>query len=205
MDRLTFISKLIESLAWPSVALVLGLAFRRKLMEVIPLIRKFKAGPLEAEFELAAKQALANAEQARSPEVLTAPGHQQNMQDVHGGDTVAKILDARADPAKVILGAWASIDGELFRLGQQLGEFVDPLTSSNKVYEWMMTSHLLPTETKRLVGELRGLRNQVAHAEVAPTPDAAVDYVLAANRAIELISNYRKNLPTLSANHGSPT
>lgn len=170
-------------------------------MEVIPLIRKFKAGPLEAEFELAAKQALANAELARSPEVLTAPGNQQNTP---GGETIAKILDARTDPAKVILGAWASIDGELFRLGQQLGEFVDPLTSSSKVYEWTMASHLLPAETKRLVGELRGLRNQVVQAEVAPTPDAAVDYVLAANRAIELISNYRKNLPTLSANRGSP-
>jgi hypothetical protein len=66
MDWLTFVSKLIDSLAWPLVALVLGLVFRRKLLDLIPAIRKFKAGPLEAEFELAAKEIRVSAAEVRA-------------------------------------------------------------------------------------------------------------------------------------------
>jgi hypothetical protein len=57
-----------------------------------------------------------------------------------------------------------------------------------------MSSNVLPWETSRLVRELRELRNMVAHAKVVPTSDAAQDYVLAVDRVVELIHNYRKNL-----------
>ncbi|MGY8590239.1 hypothetical protein L0935_18570, partial [Paracidovorax citrulli] len=60
MDWLTFISKLIDSIAWPVAAVLLGLIFRKKLAELLPLLRKVKAGPLEAEFEIATKQVLAS-------------------------------------------------------------------------------------------------------------------------------------------------
>jgi hypothetical protein len=42
---------------------------------------------------------------------------------------------------------------------------------------------------------LRQLRNQVAHAKVVPTPDSAQAYLVAVERVIELVRNYRKNLP----------
>ncbi|MVT30302.1 hypothetical protein GO496_26250 [Acidovorax citrulli] len=45
MDWLTFISKLIDSIAWPVAAVLLGLIFRKKLAELLPLLRKVKAGP----------------------------------------------------------------------------------------------------------------------------------------------------------------
>lgn len=56
MDWLTFISKLVDSLAWPVAGVLLGLIFRKKLLDLIPLLRKVKAGPLEAEFEHATKK-----------------------------------------------------------------------------------------------------------------------------------------------------
>ena len=95
----------------------------------------------------------------------------------------------------MILGGWASVDGELFRLGAQLDMFEDPLTNTTKVYQAVMSSDELPGETKRLIEKLRDMRNQVAHAKVAPTVDAAQDYLLAVARVVELIHNYRKNLP----------
>ena len=99
----------------------------------------------------------------------------------------------------MILTGWATVDRELFRLGHQMGDIVDPLTSNTKVYETVMRSKVLPEETRRLIGELRELRNKVAHAKVIPTSDAAQDYILAVDRVIQLVHTYRKNLP----NYGS--
>jgi len=199
MDWLTFVSKLVESLAWPVVALVLGLVFRRKLVALIPTLRKLKAGPVEAEFELAAKQVLANAEEVQSqePAEVVTPVTGQ----VAGSDrqVIAKLREARSDPAGAILEGWAKVDGELFRLGLQMGTVVDPLENTGKVYNAVMASGILPAQTTSLVRELRELRNKVAHVKVHPTPEAAQDYLLAVDRACELILNFRKNLP----NYGS--
>ena len=64
---LTFTSKAPEALAWPTVVLILGLVFRQKLLDLIPAIKKIKAGPVEAEFEVAAKKILAEAAEVASP------------------------------------------------------------------------------------------------------------------------------------------
>ena len=199
MDALTFITKIAEALAWPLVTLILGLVFRRKLLDLIPLIKKIKAGPLEAEFEREAKQVLSAAKEIAAQATLPAPAGgpaSKEGESPSDGDVVTKLLEARHDPSGVILAGWGSVDGELFRLGVQMGVLVeDPLTSTTKVYEAVMASDVLPAETKRLVRELRELRNKVAHVQVVPTSDAAQDYIAAVDRVVELIRNYRKNLP----------
>lgn len=198
MDWLTFATKLVEALAWPIVVLVLGLMFRRKLLEIIPTLRKLKAGPVEAEFELAAKQALANAEETKI-QGLAEASVPVIKTEADSEQVIAKLREARGDPAGAILEGWAKLDGELFRLGLQVGAVVDPLENTGKVYNAVMSSGVLPAQTMSLVRELRDLRNLVAHVRVKPTAEAAQDYVLAVDRAVELILNYRKNLP----NYGS--
>lgn len=195
MDWLTFLSKVIEALAWPLVALVLGLVFRKKLGDLLPAIRRLKAGPLEAEFELAAKQIRASATEASSQTETATSGDSEVKREDGANAVVARLLNARNDPSGMILEAWAKVDGELFRLGHQMGDIVDPLTSTAKVYESVMSSKVLPEETTRLILQLRDLRNKVAHVKVVPTPDAAQDYVLAVDRVVKLIHNWRKNLP----------
>ena len=199
MDSLTFISKLIDSLAWPVVALVLGLAFRKNLIDLLPTIKKFKAGPLEAEFELAAKEARVNAAEITDKSAVTTSDEPKVIEEKNK-KVLSTLLSARTDPAGIILEGWSKVDGELFKLELQLGDIVDPVTSTSKVYEaTVVKSNVLPEETKRLVRELRELRNKVAHLKVMPTADAAQDYVLAADQVITLIHNYRKNLPNYRA------
>ncbi|MDO8375108.1 MAG: hypothetical protein Q7T39_24520 [Polaromonas sp.] len=199
MDALTFISKMTDALAWPFVALVLGLLLRKKVLDLIPGIRRLKAGPVEAEFELATKQLLSNAAVATSQAEPSAPAKSLQAPEQRDDKIIARLLNARNDPAGMILEGWANVDGELFRLGNQMGSLVDPLTSTTKVYESVMASDILPSETRRLVRDLRELRNKVAHAIVKPTAEAAQDYIVAVDRVVELIRNYRKNLP----NYGS--
>jgi hypothetical protein len=197
MDWLTFISKTIDSLAWPLAGIVLGLMFRKKLLELLPTLRKVKAGPLEAEFEMAAKQVLAGTADLGSKEVKTDSPQTPASPSV--GDVTAKLLIARVEPTATIIEGWAALDGELHKLGRQTGIVVDPLESQQKVYQAIMAADVLPAETRQLVRELRDLRNQVAHAKVVPTPDSAQDYLVAVERVVELIRNYRKNLPGYTA------
>ena len=197
MDWLSFTSKLIDSLAWPVASVVLGLMFRKKLLELIPTLRRVKAGPLEAEFELATKQVLAGtadlALQAQVPNVsASVPKH-----SVEG--VTAKLITARSEPTATIIEGWSTLDGELHKLGRQTQVVVDPLESQAKVYGRIIDSDVLPLGTRQLVQDLRKLRNQVAHAQVVPTPESAQDYLVAVERVVELIRNYRKNLPGYAA------
>ena len=194
MDWLTFISKLVESLAWPTVALILGLVVRKKILDLIPAIRKLKAGPVEAEFELATKQVLANTVEAVGHDASEAEA-EKSVAASSKGEIVSKLLSARNDPSGIILEGWAKVDGELFRLGQQTGMFVDPLMNTTKVYASIMSSEVLPVEIKPLIRELRELRNKVAHVQVVPTSDSAQDYLLATDRVVGLLKSYRKKLP----------
>ena len=56
MDYLTFFSKLIEVVAWPIAAVSIILFLRKEIRALIPLIKKFKAGPVEFELEQVRKQ-----------------------------------------------------------------------------------------------------------------------------------------------------
>ena len=126
MDWLTFVSKLIDSLAWPLVALILGLVFRKKLLELITTIKKLKAGPVEAEFEMETKQIRATATAAlQQAEVVHETPESGSRPEEPRGEIFAKLLNARNDPTGQIIEGWSTVDGELFRLGKQLGFVVD--------------------------------------------------------------------------------
>jgi hypothetical protein len=56
MDCLTFISKIIEACAWPIAAVAIVFGFRDQLKALLPLIKKFKAGPVEVELEQIKKE-----------------------------------------------------------------------------------------------------------------------------------------------------
>lgn len=197
MDWLTFISKLIDSMAWPVAAVLLGLIFRKKLAELLPLLRKVKAGPLEAEFEIATKQVLASTAELAAKE--RKPDTPQIEDKSSLEDTASKLLTARSEPTATIIEGWSTLDGELHKLARQTGINGDPLLSEAKVYREIMASDVLPIETRNLVQDLRQLRNQVAHAKVIPTPESAQDYLVLVQRVVELIRNYRKNLPGYTA------
>lgn len=198
LDRLTFFSKIIDSLAWPIVALVLGMAFKRRLLELLPTIKKFKAGPVEAEFELAAKKVLAETSQETTT-VAPPVANEEQQPDTTTDEIVSDLLSARGDPSRMILEGWAKIDGQLHQLGRQINVIHDPLESIDNVYHAIMEADVLPPHTFKLLRELKGLRNKVANAQVIPTVDAAQDYLVAANRVVELIINYRKKLPNYKA------
>ncbi|EHK3908572.1 hypothetical protein JQR62_004699, partial [Vibrio parahaemolyticus] len=129
MDVYTFISKLFEAIAWPLVILVLGLVFRKSLIELLPSMRKLKAGPVEAEFDLEASRLLDASKDVVAHETSSS------QSDLEATETaLAQIYSARKDPVKMVTEGWANVDGALFRFGKDAGILIDPMDSSNNIY-----------------------------------------------------------------------
>lgn len=188
MDLLTFISKIIDSIAWPIVVLILGLVLRERISSLLPFLRKIKAGPVEAEFDAEVRKVLEGSKEiiAKSP----ATSSKTQEADV----ALAKIYTAKHDPTNMVLEGWRNVDGALFRFGKDAGVIVDPMDSSSKVYMGVISTDLLEFETKKLVVELYEMRNRVAHAKIKPSMESAKDYILAVEQVVKLIEKQRESV-----------
>jgi predicted transcriptional regulator len=56
MDIATFFIALAQHAAWPVASVVIVFALRKEIRQLLPSIRKFKAGPLEVELEKVAEK-----------------------------------------------------------------------------------------------------------------------------------------------------
>ncbi|EOV0147150.1 hypothetical protein M2G70_23685 [Vibrio vulnificus] len=189
MDVYTFISKVFEAIAWPLVILVLGLVFRKSLTELLPSMRKLKAGPVEAEFDLEASRLLDASKDVVAHETSSS------QSDLEATETaLAQIYSARKDPVKMVIEGWANVDGALFRFGKDAGILIDPMDSSNNVYTRVISTDLLHRDTKKLVIEIYEMRNRVVQANIKPSVNAAKDYLLAVEQVVKLIEKQRESV-----------
>ncbi|ASZ51820.1 hypothetical protein [Vibrio parahaemolyticus] len=189
MDVYTFISKLFEAIAWPLVILVLGLVFRKSLIELLPSMRKLKAGPVEAEFDLEASRLLDASKDVVAHETSSS------QSDLEATETaLAQIYSARKDPVKMVTEGWANVDGALFRFGKDAGILIDPMDSSNNIYTRVISTDLLHRDTKELVIEIYEMRNRVVQANIKPSVNAAKDYLLAVEQVVKLIEKQRESV-----------
>ncbi|MFW1483249.1 hypothetical protein ACEV9B_13525 [Vibrio parahaemolyticus] len=189
MDYLTFISKLIDSLSWPIVTLVLGFVLRGKLGDLLPSLKKVKAGPVEAEFSIEARRIYDKSQNLLAEKQIDSEGDARDTKIA-----LAKIHSARRDPVKMVLEAWNSVDGALFRIGKDAGILIDPMDSSRNVYERVISSNLLNPQTKELVIEVYEMKNRVSIANIKPSLDSAKDYLIAVEQVINLLEEERKTV-----------
>jgi hypothetical protein len=104
MDWLTFASKVIESVSWPVAAVALVLLLRDEIAKLAPFLKKFKAGPLEAEFERDVKELK---EIKESTPQLAKPA------DAQAVDTASKnflFQLAELHPRSAILESWVRVE-----------------------------------------------------------------------------------------------
>jgi hypothetical protein len=190
MDSLTFLTKIVDSLAWPAVAVIIAFILRKKLNEIIPSLKKFKAGPIEAEFNAEARSILDKSK------ALLAKMPEPSIESDSKKDEIklSKIYSDQQDPVKMVLEGWSSVDGALFRIGRDAGVIDDVMDSINSVYRTVISSDLLNQTTKELVIEIYEMRNRVAHAAIIPSLKAARDYLLAVEQVVNLIEEERRTV-----------
>lgn len=176
MDSLTFIAKIIESIAWPIASLILVILLKAEIQSLLPFIKRLKAGPLEAEFERELRELRTTVEidPVLPPTEKTLSTAEQKLLQL-----------IEINPRSAILEAWQGVEAYARKLVVDLG-LHDPGPESRPLldtYRAIARANLLSLEDLALFHELRSLRNQAAHAEdFNPTKEAALNYVQLASR-----------------------
>ncbi len=169
MDLLSFIAKLVESLAWPIAAIVLVILFRREIVSLAPYIRRLKAGPLEAEFEREVRE-LRTAVEAKKPDAaVDQPVWQESAEKL-----------AQVSPRSAILEAWRQTElAAIYALRERRPELSDEkVRSTREVLRLLGETGLATPEEVALLNQMRFLRNQAGHIEsFQPTYEAAMNFV----------------------------
>jgi uncharacterized protein YutE (UPF0331/DUF86 family) len=140
------------------------------------MIKKLKAGPLEAEFEREVKELRSETEAQLPPverAIVPEPARQKLLQ-------LAEI-----NPRSAIIEAWQSIEFAAHDLLNRSKTDISMKSSSSPltVIRALTKERLLNPDEIALFHELRALRNQAIHAaDFTPTQQATLDYIELASR-----------------------
>jgi hypothetical protein len=188
VDWLTFVSKLVDALAWPAVVLILAFSFRDKISQLFRLVSKLKAGPVEAEFSREVQELRKDAESGVQAALSAAAlPHQQRLLKL-----------AESSPRAAIIEAWQLVE---FASQDLLERRNVRLSRSDAVSPLRLGRALsevggLSAADLTLFNELRSLRNAAVHAKgFDPSAEATTNYVELAVRLYETIRALNVMLP----------
>ena len=177
MDTLTFLSRLLETITWPLVTVLLIFILRKEIRSLLPFIKKLKAGPVEAEFERDTKL-LRNELEVEQPQLKSAPlsPKQQSLLQL-----------AQTNPRSAILEAWQGIEFVVNKLSLQraLNMPLKITGSQNAIIRSFLDGGILTPDVISLYYELRNLRNQAVHEpDFNPSQEAVLNYIQLSDRLI---------------------
>ncbi|EPK7526268.1 Uncharacterised protein [Klebsiella pneumoniae] len=186
MDFLTFFSKLIEALAWPSVIVFVTHRYKSVLSGLLKSVTSLKVGEhFNATFSAQANEVAIASEEELPQELSTV---QVSLEK--------QILDL--PPRLAILDAWKLVeDAIIFSLDKN--NLMTTITMKEEIIRrtpqkgllLLRNKGYLNTKQARLMNELRIMRNKVIHANlgIEPTQEDAENYVRSALAFINLLKN----------------
>lgn len=185
MDTLTFIAKLVEALVWPGAVVAVVLLLKKELRQLVPLLRKLKAGPVEAEFE----REVASLEQATPPPMLPPASVSESSRKLELFEL------AKAAPRSAILQAWLDVEAVALRVVDREGLNVPEYDAHSPMaaIRTIANSTNLPADWVSRYYQLRELRDKVAHqADFTPKVVSAAAYVELASRLHRQLEEAKK-------------
>lgn len=174
MDILTFISSLIESVAWPAAVVFLVYLLRSPLSRLLPLVTSLKYKDLELQFGNQLKR-IGDADLPQKDHRKRLPLESQRVNRL-----------AELSPRAAVLESWVSV--ELAALGAARSLMQDEVHNKTLSYQAIRAlerSGRLDQNAVSMLRDLRDLRNQAAHApDFAISTDSAIEYAEAADRLV---------------------
>ena len=161
MDILTFLAKLIESIAWP-VAMIVGIILlRTSIIALIPGLKKLRYKDLELDFEKKIEQLEVKAEQANLPEprgsVEVPP---LKIPPENFLEYIEQL--ARVSPVAAISEAWRVLEIVMTIIVKR--DFNKENIRTRETIRTLKEKGAISDEVMILLEDLRGLRNEVVHA-----------------------------------------
>ncbi|RBQ03890.1 hypothetical protein DQE82_29590 [Micromonospora sp. LHW51205] len=172
----------MQALAWPSVALVVLLVYRRRFARLLgDNLRRLKAGPIEAEWEKAAEEARATIEAA---ETLPAVGG--TPQERAGAMLKAARIFIEINPPEAVRLGWNSVAWELDALAErEMGRV------PGEVHGLRQTLLASNPGASAVLERLRRLRNVGMHQPEELTSERAQEFVDLVEDFLTLLSKPR--------------
>lgn len=158
MDWLTFVSKLVDSLAWPATVAFAVYQLRDKLGELLPRLRKIKHKDTELEFAELVEELVQ--EKAAEPEEPATPrsaelDHQfqflMNLAEIH--------------PRSAVLESFRTLETAAAKRAAELHPEAARSARSPLALQKMLKGEVLGPDGFHQFNQLRRLRNEAAHAE----------------------------------------
>ncbi len=159
MDGLTFLSKAIDSLAWPAVILAFALMLKKPLIELIPFLQRLKYKELELEFSKQVAELKAEVADAIQPIENQEPA--QHSQKNH----LLQLVDFSARAA--IMEAWLEVESAATTAASSFWN--EPPSSTFRTHpklgEYLFQCAVIDRKQLDTFNKLKQLRNKAAHAE----------------------------------------
>lgn len=165
MDWLTFIAKVVEALAWPSVVVGVLLFLRKELPSILRSLRKLKFKDVELEFDESAR--------ALAAETRRAVPAKDDSDFLVMGQSYSAVTNRLVDladlsPRAAILEAWLLVEAsaaEFLRKHQSSVSRAYP--GPLRLLDGLRNAEVLTPPQEAAFEHLRKLRNDAVH-----TPDA---------------------------------
>ncbi len=178
MDWLTFFSKVIEALAWPSVVGGLLLYLRKDLPKLVASLRKLKFKEMEVEFGEAAKKVAIETSAA-----VPLPGPDTKLSG-ESEEEIERQLRAIAElsPRAAILEAWLRVEAAAVSVIRKHGSIsLNATPGPLRLREGLEVIGVLTPPQVAAYDSLRRLRNEAVHTPDAEfTPTAVANFIQAA-------------------------
>ena len=159
MDWITFISKAIDSLAWPIATMIIVLCLRNPIIALIPLMRKLKYKELELEFSEGVKEIESELVQSGRGESVEA-----EKVEVEASRFVSLL---NISPRAAVLEAWTELEVAAVEIASSFwgrdGESV--FKHMPNLGSYLMQCEVFDENQHEAFNKLRQMRNKLAHGE----------------------------------------
>jgi len=172
VDWLTFVATVLGSLAWPAAVLLIALLLREPIRALLPLLQRLKYKDLEVEFGK-------RVEEVRDEVVRELPS--DVLPELPTGESAALARLAEVSPRAAVLEAWREVESAATSAARAIGG--DAFRNKALTFEairLLEQTESLDRSVISLLRDLRGLRNEAAHAP---------DFVLSKDSALEFATS----------------
>lgn len=173
-----FAASVVGSVAWPVVILILGMVFRKQLIELLQRLQDFKLPGAEATFAAGLDKVEVRLEdlKATEEEAVTEQVREDSKTDEEPGFTNSSI----ADPTGTVIRSWEELSKALngmlrARTGRR------PSFNIRAVLGELVAEGVINELFAETIMDLHALRNRVAHGQETPTPDSALVFARTAD------------------------
>lgn len=188
MDWLTFLAKLVEALAWPTVVVAFGVAARKHIPSALSRIKELSLpGGIKAEFSQTLDKVESEKEIVTSQSIITLEASIPKSTDM--------LELAEIHPEAAVIESYKNVESILIEIRSRLG--IPAKSNLNSVINRMLQLKLIDISVSNMFRNFRYARNLASHAGANDriSPSAAIEFI---NQSRFLISILKEALSRIN-------